>query len=268
MTSLYSDNYFESDGINRSRLALIGRSPEYFKYCEDNPQQPSHDLIVGKAFHKLVLEPDGFEDEFAVCPAIDRRTKDGKSIYQEMLYKSEGKDLLMWEDFTMITAMRDKVLEYKITPVLLRGEIEKPFYWTDKLTGELCKVKPDVLADVGNERVIVDLKSCRCAETETFMRDALRFGYDLQAGMYKEGVDICTKQKHRFVFVAVEKTPPYSVNVMEADDFFIDHGQHLFRKYLDIYHECKTTGNWYGYNGKDGYINNLSVPSWLVSDIG
>lgn len=259
-------DYHSAEGISRSRLFLLSRSPQHFRYCEDNPSPPSHDLILGSAFHKLVLEPDGFGDEFAVLPDVDRRTREGKRIYEEFWNASEGKSLITMDEFSQISQMRDSVAGDPVASILLRGEVERPFFWTDSITGELCKCKPDVLAVIGSEYVIVDLKSCRSAETDTFMRDALRYGYDLQAAMYKEGVDLATGKDHRFVFIAVEKTPPYGVNIMEADDFFVNRGRHLFRQYLSVYHECRQTGNWYGYNGKEGAINNLSIPSWLITD--
>lgn len=43
-------------------------------------------------------------------------------------------------------------------------------------------------------------------------------------------------------------------------------GEDLFREYLGMYHYCKENNNWYGYNGINGDINNLSLPAWLMKD--
>ncbi len=163
--------------------------------------------------------------------------------------------------------MRDKVMENDLARTLLQGAIETPIYWTDAITGEKCKCKPDALTEAGGQPIIVDLKTCRDADTEAFMRDCFRYGYDLQAAMYKEGCDRTTGRKHEFVFIAVEKNAPHAVNILRADDFFIERGQHLYREYMNLYHECKASGIWPGYCGKDGHINNLSIPSWMIKEI-
>ena len=70
-----------------------------------------------------------------------------------------------------------------------------------------------------------------------------------------------------FVFFAIEKEPPYAVNILQADKLLLMRGYDLFREYIGIYHECKQTGNFYGYLGKYNQINNLALPSFLAKEI-
>ena len=42
--------------------------------------------------------------------------------------------------------------------------------------------------------------------------------------MYTQGVSEVEGKQHRFVFIAVEKSPPYACNVLEADNFIIQKG--------------------------------------------
>lgn len=266
MKIISNKEYHESDGMSKSKLFRIAKSPEWFKYCEENPPERTADMTMGSAFHTLVLEPDKFDDEYAVCPECDRRTKDGKSIYANFVYEAKGKEIITKDQFITICEMRDKLAQNKIAMALLSGQIENSFYWIDELTGELCKCRPDAIPALKSERLIIDLKSCRNADTETFLKDSIKLGYDLQAAMYKEGVDKITGTPHGFIFVAVEKTPPYSVNILQADNLFLRRGQELFRELIGIYSECRKSGNWYGYNGFSGYINTLSLPRWLMSE--
>ena len=67
-----------------------------------------------------------------------------------------------------------------------------------------------------------------------------------------------------FVFIFVEKEPPYLINVTQASRFVIDRGISLFREYLGMYAECKQTNNWYGYNGETGAPNDLMLPSYMI----
>lgn len=65
-----------------SDLDLINRSPAYYRYVKENPKEQTLAMLLGSVFHKLVPEPETFTAEYAVCPAVDRRTKAGKEVYQ------------------------------------------------------------------------------------------------------------------------------------------------------------------------------------------
>ena len=125
----------------------------------------------------------------------------------------------------------------------------------------------DCITNINGLDIIVDLKTAENADTDTFMRHAIKYGYDLQAAMYSEGVRKCTGKECAFVFIVIEKKPPYAVNILQADKAFITHGFDMFRELLGIYHDCKQTGNWYGYLGKHNIINNLELPAYLAKEI-
>lgn len=263
-----SSDYFKAEGISRSELFYISKSPERFKYMHDNPLEPTNDMIIGSAFHKIVLEPDTYNNEFATAPEVDRRTKEGKAIFADFQERlTDEISVITQQDFDLISAMRDSLMKNELARTLLEGEREQPVFWDDNITGERCKCKPDVRTRVANKPIIIDVKTCQSADEEAFMRSCFKFGYDLQVGMYKTGCDIVYQEPHEFVFICIEKKPPYSVNILQVDDFFMKHGLFLFRKYLDIYHYCKTANDWYGYGGKDNMINSLSVPVWMATDI-
>ena len=95
------------------------------------------------------------------------------------------------------------------------------------------------------------------------MRDALKFGYDVQAYHYCQGLEKTYKKKFKFIFIAQEKTAPYLVNVLEADDYFMKSGEELTKDLLQKYKKAVETDTWEGYMAKDSGINSLSVPAWL-----
>ena len=57
------------------------------------------------------------------------------------------------------------------------------------------------------------------------------------------------------------------MNIMQADEVFVRRGADLFRELIGIYHDCKKTGNWYGYLGPYNMINNLALPAWLAKEV-
>lgn len=267
MIKVTNREYRQHPAISRSDLFKISKSPMHFKYEQENPPEPTTELRIGIAFHKLVLEPEDFDSDIAVVPKIDRRTKEGKAAWEKFKSSSSDKTIISNEEFERIQAMSEAVKANPYVMRLLDGDKEISFFWKDDLTGEECKCRPDCLTIINNHSVIVDLKSTENASSESFMRDVVKYGYDMQAAMYKEGVETANKIKDcMFVFIAIEKKPPYAINILQADELVLRRGYDLFREFIGIYHNCKETGNWYGYNGFSGYINNLSLPKWLAKD--
>lgn len=257
----------DRNAISKSRLAKMSVCPQYFKWCEDTPQAPTEDLIVGSAFHKLVLEYDEFYDEFAVAPICNRRTNAGKEMWAQFEFENAEKSIITQEDFEIITAMKNSLMQNKYAKALLKGEHEISFYTQDDLTEEWIKVRPDVLKVVGDRIVITDLKSCKSAMPEDFARDVVKYAYDLQAYMYCFTVSKVLNvpmENIDFVFMPVEKKAPYLINIFQADNLILQRGEMLYRKYIGQYHECKESGEWYGLNGKYGMINTLSLPEYII----
>lgn len=267
ITETNKEYHSDLTAISKSQLAKMSVCPKYFKHCLDNPQMPTTDLIIGSAFHKLVLEPETFGKEFVVMPMIDKRTKLGKEAYEQFLLSSEGREIITEEQYNTISNMATAVLENCLATALTTGNIETSLYGIDELTGEHIKTRPDCYQMIDNRLVITDLKSCVSAMQGDFTRDCVKYSYDLQAYMYSYNaskvLDI-PMDKIDFVFIAVEKKPPYLLNIFKASKDILERGEMLYREYIGMYHEAKTTNNWWGYNGKENIINDLSLPTYLL----
>lgn len=259
--------YRSHPAISRSELFKIAESPEKFKYYKEHPEPPTSSLIFGQLFHAMALTPETVWEQFAVMPNVDRRTKAGREAFAEFEASTENKTIVSADMVEQAMAMCEALNRNEFVKKLLKGEKEKPFFWVDDMTNEECKCRVDVLTEVGKNLIIVDLKTTECAETESFIRSAIKYGYDLQSAMYREGVKMNTGKEPLFVFIAIEKKPPYAINILQADKLLIRRGYDLFREYLGIYHDCKQTGNFYGYLGKFNQINNLALPAYLAKEV-
>lgn len=242
-------------------------SPEKFKYYREHPPEPTPSLIFGQVVHKWVLQPESFWDEFTILPDIDRRTREGKAVYAEFLEQAAGKTIIAADMLRQAQEMRDALLKNDYCRKLLSGVKETPYFWVDEMTGVECKCRCDVVTEINGLSVIVDMKSTTNASTEIFMRDAVKYGYMMQAAMYSEGVKASTGKEHLFVFVVQEKEPPYAVNVLQADALFVQYGYDVFRECIGVYADCMKTGEFYGYLGKFDTINTLSLPSYLAKAV-
>lgn len=259
--------YRKHPAISRSELWKISESPQKFKWAKENPESPTPSLLFGQAFHTLALQREIFFDEFAVEPNVDKCTKEGKTIYAEFIEQAQGKTIISADMFEQSKEMCASLDNEPLAVKLLNSEKEKPFFWIDELTGEECKCRTDVLNLNFSQPIIVDIKSTGNASTEAFIKSAIKYGYDFQAAMYVEGVQKNIGKKPLFVFIAVEKKPPYAVNILQADELLLKRGFDLFRELIGTYHWCKENNNWYGYMGRLNQINNLALPAWLAKEI-
>lgn len=260
--------YRQAAGMSRSTLWKLRElgTPEKFKHWTEHPEDPSPALIFGQAIHKLLLQPETFDDDFAVAPVVDRRTKDGKATYTAFLEGKGDRTEISQADYDTARAMVEKALSTPFVSRLLQGEREKPIFWTDEATGIVCKARLDVLTEIGGDPVIVDYKTTTDASETGFARSAIKYGYDFQDAYYTEAVKAETGKSPRFIFIVQEKEAPYALNIFEAEPLMLQRGYDLMRELLGLYKECSDTGNWYGYLGPENRINMLMLPAWAAKE--
>lgn len=262
-------DYNKAEGIRRSDLWKMEDSPEKFKWFLDHPMEQTPAMAFGSACHKAILEPIDFDDEFAVAPNIDKRTKEGKEAWATFQEANHGKTIISREDDAIIADMEVVIRRYPLANKLIygKGETETAFFWTDPETGEICKIKTDRLVKFNRRWYIVDYKTTACAETFRFNSDIWKMGYYFQAGMYAEGVKTVKKLKRLpgFLFVAQEKKPPYSVNVIEVSEEVMAAGVAKFHELLEKYHSCKIMDSWPGY--VSDVPNDSYVPGWAEREM-
>lgn len=250
--------YRQTEGISRSELfTILSKTPMHFLYEQTHPKEDTPSLAFGRATHKAILEPETFSDEFVVAPKVDRRTKDGKETWNKFVEDNAGKEVITEEDFETLQDMKAVIDNDVHASTFLNGIHEQSFFWTDSATGEKCKVRPDCITEVDGKKYLVDYKTTDSCADGAFERSVRKYGYKFQSGMYREGYFQNTFEDVGFVFVAQEKTAPYAVRVYICSDEFLNEGYTQFREAIGIYHECKTTNHYWGYEGPDNEISEL-----------
>ena len=66
-----------------------------------------------------------------------------------------------------------------------------------------------------------------------------------------------------FIFITVEKEPPYTVCVYTADELMIKLGNIIADENFRTLCECMKSDNWYGYENTP-IIHSLSLPDWVA----
>lgn len=259
--TLTNAEYHARPEVSKSGLDLVHRSPLHFwnRYLNPNrvPEPPTAAMVIGSALHTRVLEPHLFDDEYAVAPQCDRRTKEGKMIWADFEAEAEGKTLLKAEDAMQINAMAEAVRRHPAARVLLNkaGKAEQSYFWTDDETGEKCKCRPDWHTE--DRRIIVDVKTTEDGSPGKFLRSSvLQWRYHVQAAFYMQGVP----EAELFVFAVVEKKPPFATVVYTLPAKLVERGLEEARADLRLIAECRAANKWPSYSEE---VYELPLPKWL-----
>jgi exodeoxyribonuclease VIII len=258
---LTNAEYHASPEVSKSGLDLVHRSPLHFWNRYLNPDRiiepPTEAMVLGSALHTRVLEPHLFDDEYAVAPHCDRRTKEGKMIWADFEQEAAGKALLKAEDAARIEAMAEAVRNHRAAKFLLTmpGKAEQSYFWTDDATGERCKCRPDWHSADG--RIIVDVKTTEDGSPSKFLRSSvLGWRYHVQAAFYMQGLP----EAEVFLFLVVEKKPPFAVAVYSLPPKLIERGLEEAKADLHLIASCRAASLWPSYSEE---IEELPLPRWL-----
>ena len=276
-------DYRGAPGINKSGLDLLHRSPLHYIMQKENPKPPTPAMLLGSAFHCLVLEPDTFADQYTCIPpdaprrptTAQRNAKkpSGETLEaiafwekfeaensDKIIINTKAKDDTVWgvSDWDTIHRMRDAVIAHPIASVLIEGAVEQSMWWVDKETHKLCKGRLDVYNEAHN--LLVDVKTTVDASYSGFQRSVHAYRYHVQAAFYTDGAIACDMDVNNgFAFVCVEKEPPYGVACYFLEKDWIRMGREIYCRDLVRYKECHESGEWPGY---PIHIRDLVAPGY------
>lgn len=243
--------YFDNVGISNSGLGLIAKSPAHYQASLQMTRKQTPALQLGSAVHCAVLEPEEFGKRYALAE-FDRRTKEGKAAYQEML--DNGQEGLSADMYMQVIGIQKAVMTHPLAKELLSGG-DSEVSCFQVIDGTHTKARADYLRKDG---IIVDLKTTQDASPEGFAKSIADFGYYRQAAWYMSlfGREMPVDS---FIFVAVEKEPPFAIGVYTLSEEALERGQNEIWKLFEIYQECLQSGDWYGYPNE---IKTLDLPAW------
>jgi len=254
---LPADVYHSSKGVSKSMLDRLSRSPAHLKYGQ---AEPTPAQAFGTAVHCAILEPEAFEQRYYLGTEARRGSKEWARLEEQ----ADGRELLKPADWGTCLAMRDSVYAHPAASQLLsEGLAEASAFAVDEETGLLVKARPDYARlDI---RALVDLKTCLDASPSGFARSAGNFLYGVQAALY---LDVYSQAAgvpmEHFVFIAIEKTPPFGVGVYTLTQAAIDVSRQAYRRHLRLYAECLATDRWPCYSER---VVEIDLPSWCYAGL-
>lgn len=247
--------YRAAEGVNQSTLKELRRSPAHYKWALTHPPEDTAALRLGRAAHAAILTPTAYKRDFATAPADNRNTK----AYREFSASApEGVTVLLPSEAEKV---REMVKAYRSAPearqLLRHTRREVPVFWRDADTGILCKGRFDALSSTA----VIDIKTTRDASTRAFQREAMRYGYHIQAAHYLAAAEATKGRRFDWYFLLIEKDPPHAVHILKASPGFIDAGMLERLQLMATLKRCMDADQWPGYTA-----SRLDAPSWSSFD--
>lgn len=237
-TAISNVDYHADPALGSTSLkTLATRTPAHWKWESEHPvHKDIYDL--GTVAHSLILEGDA-----SGVVVIDVEAKRGK-VWTEPAEAAvnDGKIPLKTSEWELVQALRDSVMAHPVAKRAFVGhKAEHSIFWEED--GLMLKCRPDAWLP----NLLVDLKTTVNADPREFPKAGYNLGYYQSAAHYQDGILTATGELLPFVFVNVEKSPPYLVSVVEYDDVALDYGRQMNDRAKRIYRECAETGRWPGY---------------------
>lgn len=276
---LSNAEYHAADGISKSGLDQIARSPAHYQAWLDAGRRQTDAFSIGTEAHRLILEPET-ESLGLLKPSTPRRSKEEQADWQRFFLdngadesvtelpaaewdaeftRQTGRYLLTKEQFCMVRAMSESVFAHPSAAALLgSGIAEQSIFWTDADTGELCRCRPDWTHD---NCVLIDIKTTVDASPTTFSSSVAKYRYHVQDAFYSDGFAAAHNlpAPPPFIFIVVEKAQPYAVSVYQLDPEATARGRELYRRDLIRLAEAKRSECWNAYSDEIALID---LPAW------
>lgn len=251
------DVYHAGPGVSSTELKEILRSPAHYRATLE-AEKDSEALRFGRLVHMAVLEPERFQEEVAIEPEVNRRTKAGKEELAQFHEDHADKMIVKRSDHELAARIAVAINSTSLAKsVLGPGQTERTAYWEDPQTGVLCKARADHI----RRGYIVDFKTTQDARFRPFQRQCANFRYHLSAAYYVDGFRHVLGQEgiKGFAWVAAEKQEPHGIGFYGADPSMLESGRREYRQALQTYAECLRTDNWPAYAAE---FVNLGLPPW------
>ena len=242
--------------LSSTNVRTHKKNKKQFKYSL------THDLIKqtkamadGTAVHAFFLERDKFDTDFVIKPADMRlNTKVGK----EWALEHQNKIIIDSELGNNLYEMEKSFMD---SPARLiydkQGQSELSYFWDD-LGLVKGKCRPDWISNDGN--IVVDIKTTTDASPKGFQKSIANWGYHLQLGWYIRGLQKLGLPAKEFIFIAIEKTPPFSVGVYRANKEMITYANDEINNLVYDIDESLKSDDFPDYTPE---IMDLGLPNWM-----
>ena len=252
----------------QSHVKHILRSPAHYQAAKLRKFAPTISMQIGSALHCLVLEgQEQFDKNYVLKPdGLSMTTKAGK----EWKETNDKKTILSktdthasWDAVHGMTESLRTLSWFNPDQPDYRKFNEVSLYWDQD--GLDCKCRLDRLVLNEDSAVVLDLKTTDSVDSQDFLKKVIgSMNYMFQAAWYVEGVQAVYKVPASFVFIGVERTPPYSMGVFDVSADMLREGLRQTTFARKCLARCLSSNEW---DAPNTSIGKLELPPWYRSPL-
>ena len=276
--TIAANDYHRLPGTSNSRLSVLIDDPREYYYqflSGEYHEKPQDYFDFGTAVHEVALMGD--ESRIAVVPEFQndeanvtqkgkRSTSKSTAYYQESVAdfyrENEGKLTLTQDEYRRVLQCVRKMNSHPIAGPLLDsiGYAERPYQYDDE-RGLTVRCRPDKLVQWNGKNVVLDIKTTNNTTARSFVRSVADFGYDRQEYIYRKVLANNDVRVDAFVFIAVKKEPPFTVDCYTICPAWVDlAGEVVERALTDLARRLKEN-DWTV--ASTNSVVELSPPNWM-----
>lgn len=256
-----NEAYHKAPGLNKSKLDMVMDDPASIQWAKDCPMdhEKLKTLDFGSAFHTAVLEPELFDDQYAVEPEVNKRTNAGKAETAEFHKANGHKTIITAAEYKKLKLMAGSAMAHPTVRALVENQTgaEVSIFAEDPATGILMKSRNDLESEINGSKFIADLKTTD--KLESIPKSIHEYRYHVQDCHYTEVYNLHHGfYPDAFLFIFVAKTIElgrYPVKVVELNEPTKEVGRVLWEEAVRKYGECEVNDNWPG-------VSEVGLPQW------
>ena len=252
--------YRQAPGVSQTALKNMDRSIAHYEEANRNPEAPTRPMRIGHISHSLLLTPNAPQDWAVAPPGHDGRTKAG----QAWAKANQGKLHISDKERRTIQGAVAAAKAHPILSLAMDGAAYEVSIFSAFAGIMIKKGRLDITT---SGPAISDCKFVEDAREYEFAGLAAAMGYYIQAAfyidLYNENLPHGEEPKTKFCFFAIEKNPPYAINVFDLHPDDIRRGRATYLRYLDALAGSVATGDNSPYHNGSAYsrsMKTLSLP--------
>ena len=253
-----ADYHADRTAIGNSGLKAMRRSPAYYfgQYLDPGKPPKKETETAAQKFgnmaHCILFEEHAFNARYRIGPEVANKNLKAWQDFKKDC-EADGATAIDQQEYDTAHAIRNQALSVPDirTALLGAGFGEASVYAADPVTGVRVKVRPDKMycpfgtPDKGV--ILLDGKTFDTTDEEAFGRQAANMDYDMQAAFYSDAVGWQTKAPVLgFIFIVIENEYPFLTAQIQLDEESMANGKRKYRRALDSYAKCVSTGIWPG----------------------
>lgn len=247
-------NFLNDRPLSYSSIKEFAKSPRHYINYLSQPRTASKEMNLGSMVHCLLLYPSSFPEQFAVAPDVDKRTKDGKALWDSFVSESEGKTVVSESEFNDANSIVDNVKE----SIEVKNIINECVSFEEEFKTTVEGLPFRGFVDGKGNSFILELKTMGDASPQNIIKEFYNRSYHIQAGLYS------LHHNMPVVYIIAETKPPFNFYVAKCSDEYIKAGINQLMSLSKKFRDCmdlEAFNAGYTFNMDRQFV--VDLPPWI-----